>query len=82
MKRLYAPFGINIRRQKVAYCNNYIIPILDENKVKWEIDRNIMSIKFGGRVFPMKNIENGDAEEYAKSLVYEDGQATLDVFKR
>lgn len=79
MRRLYAPFSITKVQRQVAYCNNHVIPLLMKRRIKW--DMNTMRIKFGGRVFPMKDIDNGDAEEYALSLIYEDGQATLTLYE-
>lgn len=79
MRRLYAPFGITKVQRKVRYCNNHVIPLLIERGITW--DMNTIRIIFCGRVFPMKDIDNGDAEEFALSLIYEDGQATLTLYE-
>ena len=78
MKRLVAPLGITIRRKKVAYCNNNVIPLLEKRKIRW--DMNEMRIIFCRRRFPMGSIDNGNAEVFINSLVYEDGQSKLDMF--
>jgi len=79
MKKLYAPFAITKVRRKVAYCNNNIIPLLEKRKIKWNMDTR--RIIFCEKTFPMKDIDDGNAEEFIKSLIYEDGQATLTLYK-
>lgn len=80
MKRLTAPFGITKVRKQIAYCNINIIPRLKELGIKWD-EYDTMKIRFCGRTFPMKYIDDGKCEAFIDSLVV-DGQATLTVWER
>lgn len=80
MKRIVAPLGLTIRRKKVAYCNNNVIPLLKKRKIPW--DMNEMRIIFCGKRFFMGTIENGKAEEFINSFILEDGQVKLDMYMR
>ena len=79
MMRLLAPFGVTIRRKKIAYCNNNVIPLLKDKDIDWEMSE--LMIKFCGRTFPMKYIDDGSAEEFINSLIGDDGQATLTLWE-
>lgn len=79
MRNLYAPFGIMKVRRKIGYCNVNVIPLLKELGIDWDMDTR--RIIFCGRVFPMKDIDSGEAEEFISSLVGEDGQCSLDLFR-
>ena len=79
-QKLFAKFGITKVMEKVAYCNNNVIPLLEERGIVW--DMTPMRIIFCGKTFPMKHIENGDAEEFINNLIDEEGQATLTLYKR
>ena len=79
IEKMYAPFSITNVRKKVAYCNNNIIPLLKKYKIKW--DMNTMRIIFRGKRFPMKNIDNGKAEEFINSLIDSDRQSSLDLWR-
>lgn len=80
MWRLIAPFGITIRRKKIAYCNNMIIPRLKKLKIDW--DMSDMRIIFCGERFPMKDIDDGKCEEFIDNLVDEDGQSKLTMWRK
>jgi len=79
-QKMISEFGIKKTMRLVGYCNNNVIPLLKERKIPW--DMTPMRIIFCGRTFPMKYIENGDAEEFIDSLINEEGQATLTLYKR
>lgn len=79
MKKLLAPFASTKVYEKVGYCNRNIIPLLLEMDIKYNM--NTMRIIFCGRKFPMKYIDNGEAEKFIKSLIRdEDGQTKLELF--
>lgn len=69
LEKIYAPFGITIKRRKVAYCNNNIIPLLKEHKIDWDMNVKENYIKFGGKRFSISNIENKNAEKYIEELI-------------
>ena len=79
-QKMIAEFGIKKTMRLVKYCNNHVIPLLKERKIPW--DMTPMRIIFCGKTFPMKYIENGDAEEFINSLIDEEGQATLTLYER
>lgn len=80
MKRIYAPFGVTKVKKQVAYCNNNVIPLLVERGISW--DMTTMRIIFCGRVFPMKYIDDGKAEDFIYSLIDEEtGQTKLELYK-
>lgn len=81
MMRLYAPFAITKVRKKVGYCNNNVIPRLKKKNKNATWDMDTTRIIFCGRRFPMKDIDNGKAEEFIDSLIDENGQAKLDLYK-
>jgi len=81
LERLTAPFGKTIVEKKIGYCNRNVIPLLIEKKIKWNMTP--WKIEFCGKVFPMKYIDNGKAEEFINSLVDDvNGQASLDIWRR
>ena len=75
---LVAPMAIWRIRDKIAYCNRMIIPRLLKLKIDW--DMTPMRIIFCGRVFPMRSIDDGEAEAFIDSLVDECGQCKLVMF--
>lgn len=81
MRRLTAPFGITKVRKKIAYCNVNIIPRLKALGIKWD-EYDTMRIRFCGRTFPMKYIDDGKCEEFIDSLIDDDGQTTLIMWER
>ena len=78
-EKMFKEFGITGVRRRIAYCNNNVIPLLKKRKIEW--DMNIMRIKFCKRTFPMKYIENGEAEEFINSLIDKEGQTKLTLYK-
>ena len=80
MWRLMAPFGITIRRKKVAYCNNNVIPRLKRLKIRWDMDEK--RIIFCNKTFPMKYIDDGKCEEFIDNLVDENGQSKLIIWEK
>lgn len=77
MLRLIAPFAIWIKMRKISYCNMNVIPLLKEDGIDW--DMNETRIKFRGRTFLMKDIENGEAEVFIMSMRSEE-QSVLDYW--
>lgn len=80
LEKLYAPFAITKVRRKVKYCNNHVIPLLKKKKITWDMDTD--RIIFCGKRFPMKDIDNGRAEQFIDSLTVDEyGQMKLDVWR-
>jgi len=77
MMMLVAQFNITKVTKKVAYCNNNVIPLLKKYGISWDMDTR--RIIFLEKVFPMKYIDDGEAEEFIKQMV-EGGQSRLDLF--
>lgn len=81
LERLIAPFGTTIVERQVGYCNRNVIPLLIERRIEWKMTP--FKIEFCGRVFPMKYIDNGEAEEFIISLVDDlNGQSSLDIWRK
>lgn len=78
-EKMYAPFSITKVREKVAYCNNNVIPLLKEKKIDWDMNVEEQRIIFCGRRFPLGDIDNGEAEKFIKKLV--EGEASLDLWR-
>lgn len=76
-EKMYAPFSITMVIKKIRYCNNHVIPLLVKKKIEW--DMNTQRIIFCGRTFPMKNIDDGKAEEFINSLD-KNHQLKLDIY--
>ena len=79
MYRLYMAYNIKRRKklqEKISDCNNNIIPLLKDNNIKWE-DYDTRRIIIQGKVFPMKYIDNGKAEDFIESLI-QGRQTSLD----
>jgi hypothetical protein len=79
IEKMYAPFSITKVREKVAYCNNNIIPLLKEKKIDWDMDVKEQRIIFCGRRFPLGDIDNGEAEKFINSL--NDEEPSLDLWR-
>lgn len=78
LEDLYTPFGVTKVKKKIKYCNINIIPRLQKMNIEWNMDTR--RIIFRGRVFPMKYIDNGDAEDFIDRLE-ENSQTILDIWK-
>lgn len=78
-EKMYAEFSITKVRRKVAYCNNHVIPLLKENKIKWDMSVDEQRIIFCGRRFPLGSIDNGEAEKFIDELI--NGEVNLDLWR-
>lgn len=79
--RLYIAYNMKKKKElqnKMAYCNNNVIPLLIENNIKWdEFDTRRIVIR--GKVFPIMYIDNGKVEDFIQTLI-QGRQSTLDEF--
>lgn len=90
MYRLYMTYEIRRRKElqkQMAYCNNHIIPLLEENNIEWDY-YDTVRIVICGKAFPIKYIDNGDAEAFIRTLINKDEkvvvtrQSVLEEFKK
>ncbi len=79
MERLYMAYEVKRRKKlqkQMAYCNNHIIPLLEENNIEWDY-YDTVRIVICGKAFPIKHIDNGDAEAFIRTLIDENEEVIL-----